>query len=124
VNSAKAIPRALALPNGATVWGYRSFNSLNNLKEGDPAWAFGKRKARLRTDFGRGFDRSNLWFMRSFYLSFPKNDALRRELTWTHYRLLLKVERPEVRPFYIDECISANWSTRQCLPLITGAENR
>jgi predicted nuclease of restriction endonuclease-like (RecB) superfamily len=68
---------------------------------------------RLRTDFGKGFDRSNLWFMRSFYLAFPKIDAVRRELTWTHYRLLLKVERPEVRQFYIDECIAANWSTRQ-----------
>lgn len=68
---------------------------------------------RLKAGFGKGFDRSNLWFMRSFYLAFPKIDALRRELTWTHYRLLLKVERPEVRQFYLDECIAANWSTRQ-----------
>ncbi len=50
----------------------------------------------------------------------PKGHALREELpvvrpelTWTHYRLLLKVERPEVRQFYLDECIAANWSTRQ-----------
>jgi len=38
---------------------------------------------------------------------------VRRELTWTHYRLLLRVERQEVRQFYLDECIAANWSTRQ-----------
>jgi predicted nuclease of restriction endonuclease-like (RecB) superfamily len=68
---------------------------------------------RLTEDFGKGFDRSNLWHMRSFFMAFPKVDALRRELTWTHYRLLLKVERPEVRQFYLDECIAANWSTRQ-----------
>lgn len=68
---------------------------------------------RLKNDFGKGFDRSNLWHMRSFHLAFPKIDALRRELTWTHYRLLLKIERPEVRQFYLDECIAANWSTRQ-----------
>lgn len=68
---------------------------------------------RLTADFGRGFDPSNLWHMRSFYLSFPILDALRRELTWTHYRLLLKVELPEVRKFYLDECIASNWSTRQ-----------
>jgi hypothetical protein len=68
---------------------------------------------RLKVGFGKGFDRSNLWIMRSFYLAFPILDALRRELTWTHYRLLLKVERPEVRQFYLDECIAANWSTRQ-----------
>ena len=35
------------------------------------------------------------------------------ELSWTHYRLLLKVERPDVRKFYLDECIAANWATRQ-----------
>jgi predicted nuclease of restriction endonuclease-like (RecB) superfamily len=68
---------------------------------------------RLTADFVKGFDPSNIWHMRSFYLSFPILDAVRRELTWTHYRLLLKVERPEVRKFYLDECIAANWSTRQ-----------
>jgi predicted nuclease of restriction endonuclease-like (RecB) superfamily len=35
------------------------------------------------------------------------------ELSWTHYRLLLKVERPDLRQFHLDECIAANWSTRQ-----------
>ena len=39
--------------------------------------------------------------------------VIRPELSWTHYRLLLKVERPDVREFYLDECIAANWSTRQ-----------
>lgn len=65
---------------------------------------------RLTADFGKGFDSSNIWHMRSFYLSFPILDAVRRELTWTHYRLLLKVDRPEVRKFYLDECIAGNWS--------------
>ena len=101
---------------------------------------------RLTKEFGKGFDRRNLWFMRSFYLSFEivnavrsqsvtgevydavrhksqkqqKDHALRdelpivrEELSWTHYRLLLKVERTDVRKFYMDECIAANWSTRQ-----------
>lgn len=68
---------------------------------------------RLKKDFGKGFDQSNLWHMRSFYLAFPILDALRRELTWTHYRLLLKVVRAEVRQFYLDECIASVWSTRQ-----------
>lgn len=38
---------------------------------------------------------------------------VRPELSWTHYRLLLKVERPDFRKFYLDECIASNWSTRQ-----------
>ncbi len=68
---------------------------------------------RLTAGFGKGFDRSNISKMRAFYRAFPIVDALRLQLTWTHYRLLLKVERPEVRQFYLDECIAANWSTRQ-----------
>jgi predicted nuclease of restriction endonuclease-like (RecB) superfamily len=68
---------------------------------------------RLQADFGRGFDRSNLWHMRSFYLCYPKLDAVRRELSWTHYRLLLRVEKPDARSFYENEAISARWSTRE-----------
>jgi len=68
---------------------------------------------KLSHEFGKGFDKRNLWFMRSFYLTYPKMNALRSELSWTHYRLLLKVERPEVRQFYMEECIADHWSTRQ-----------
>ena len=40
-------------------------------------------------------------------------NALRSKLTWTHYRLLLKVEKDSAREFYIDEAVTGNWSTRQ-----------
>jgi hypothetical protein len=40
---------------------------------------------KLSADFGRGFDESNLRNIRQFYLSYPKCDALRHELSWTHY---------------------------------------
>ena len=52
---------------------------------------------RLTRDFGKGFDARELRKMRQFYFSFPKWDALRPELSWTHYRLLLRVENPEAR---------------------------
>ncbi len=68
---------------------------------------------RLTREFGKGFDRTNLWHMRSFYLTFPILDALRRELSWTHYRLLLKVERTDARGFYEAEAVAARWSTRE-----------
>ncbi|WP_249931293.1 DUF1016 N-terminal domain-containing protein [Ramlibacter sp. 2FC] len=45
----------------------------------------------LSQEFGKGFDASNLRYMRLFYQAFPKCDALRHELSWTHYRLLLRV---------------------------------
>lgn len=66
----------------------------------------------LSTDYGKGFDESNLRHMRNFYIINPKQDALRPELSWTHYRLLLKVESPEAKTFYIQETIQGNWSTR------------
>jgi DUF1016 N-terminal domain len=68
---------------------------------------------RLTADFGKGFDRTNLQHMRTFYLTYPKCDALRRELSWTHYRILLRVEKPEARSFYEAEAVSARWSTRE-----------
>ncbi len=68
---------------------------------------------RLRADFGRGFDRTNLQHMRALYLTYPKCDALRRELSWTHYRLLLRVEKPETRAFYEAEAVASGWSTRE-----------
>ena len=64
-------------------------------------------------DFGKGFDETNLRKMRQFYLTFPNRDALCRELSWSHYRLLMRVENESARQFYIDECVKSNWSTRQ-----------
>jgi predicted nuclease of restriction endonuclease-like (RecB) superfamily len=68
---------------------------------------------RLTAEFGKGFTVTNLKYMRQFYLAFQNRHALRDQLSWTHYRLLMKVENAEVREFYIDECIRGNWSTRQ-----------
>jgi len=56
---------------------------------------------RLTRDYGKGFTERNLWYMKDFYLTFPKVNSLRAELTWTHYRLLLKVEKEEAKNFYV-----------------------
>ena len=66
----------------------------------------------LTQDFGKGFDATNLRHMRGFYLAFPIRDALRRELSWTHYRLLLRVDSAEARQWYVQEAAAQNWSTR------------
>ncbi len=68
--------------------------------------------ALLTADFGKGFDVTNLRHMRGFYLAFPKRDALRRELSWTHYRTLLRVEDAPARLWYVREAAEQNWSTR------------
>jgi predicted nuclease of restriction endonuclease-like (RecB) superfamily len=86
--------------------------------EGKDRAGYGKRivdglSERLRAEFGRGFDRSNLFHMRAFFLTYPKIDALRRQLSWTHYRLLLRVENTDARAFYEAEAVNARWSTRE-----------
>ncbi|HHT9114501.1 MAG: DUF1016 domain-containing protein [Planctomycetes bacterium] len=68
---------------------------------------------KLTKDFGKGFDESNLRYIRKFYMVFPIRDAVRHELSWTHYRLLLKVEKPDARSFYETECVNSRWSTRE-----------
>lgn len=50
---------------------------------------------RLTAEVGKGFDVSNLRNMRLFYKSFPKCGALRHELSWTHYRILSRVQSDE-----------------------------
>jgi predicted nuclease of restriction endonuclease-like (RecB) superfamily len=67
---------------------------------------------RLTQEFGRGFDASNLRNMRTFYQAFPIRDALRHELSWTHYRRLLRVESEAARQWYVSEAVRQNWSSR------------
>jgi predicted nuclease of restriction endonuclease-like (RecB) superfamily len=73
----------------------------------------------LKEEFGKGFTEANLWNFRKFFLTFPRSPAdgqklyaLRRELTWTHYRMLMRVENSEARKWYTNEAADQNWSTR------------
>ena len=69
--------------------------------------------SRLTKDFGKGFSVRTLQQMKKFYVMFPNTNALRSQLTWTHYRLLLSVENEQARQWYIDETIASAWSSRQ-----------
>jgi predicted nuclease of restriction endonuclease-like (RecB) superfamily len=66
----------------------------------------------LTFEFGKGFDESNLRNMRTFFKSFPICDALRHELSWTHYRLLSRIDSQEKRNYYLNESIVSNWNSR------------
>ena len=87
----------------------------------------------LTLDFGKGFGVSNLFAFRQFYLAFPIfrtpcgisaggdrvpenqpaiRDSLRPELSWSHYRLLIRVEKQEARTWYMKEAADQNWSVR------------
>lgn len=105
--------------NAAMVTAYWNIGKAiyESCGENDRA-AYGKQvlkyiSERPTAEFGRGFDISNLRNMRRFYLTFPIQDALRPELSWTHYRSLMKVNDAKARAFYLEECAKAGWSSRQ-----------
>jgi hypothetical protein len=66
----------------------------------------------LAQEFGKGFDERNLRHMRAFFQCFPIWNAVRSELSWTHYRVLARVESEEARLWYMQEAAAQNWSTR------------
>lgn len=67
----------------------------------------------MTKDFGKGYTTTNLRYMRSFYLSFQKVDALRQQLSWSHYRLLMSLKNRDAIEFYAKEAVESNWSVRQ-----------
>ena len=67
----------------------------------------------LTLDYGKGFTATNLKYMRQFYLTFQNRHALRDQLSWTHYRMIMKVENQNAREWYLEEAAKGIWSTRQ-----------
>ncbi len=116
----QARDRAWQAVNSAMVAAYWNIGRVivEQEQKGDSRAQYGKRlieslSQRLSVEFGNGYSPRNLWFMRDFFLVYPKVNALRTELSWTHYRLLLKVEKPTARAFYEAEAINSRWSTRE-----------
>ena len=68
---------------------------------------------RLTAEFGKGYTVPNLRNMRQFYQMFPIRYTLRSELSWSHYRLLMRVDEPKRREFYMNECVESGWTSRQ-----------
>ena len=71
------------------------------------------RTARTNAEVGKGFDESNLRYMRLFYQTFKNCDTLRHELSWSHYRMLLRVKDETASNWYMNEAANQTWSTRQ-----------
>ena len=111
--------KAYAAINFAMVEAYWEIGKrIVEMQDGNKTAEYGKQlikelSRKLTIDYGKGFDETNLRKMRQFYLCFQKRDALRLELSWTHYRLIMKVENEKARLFYVEEAIKSNLSTRQ-----------
>ena len=67
----------------------------------------------LSVEIGKGFSRSNLFNMRSFYLNYPDVQTASGQLSWSHYCELLAVSDKDARNFYENECLNSRWSIRE-----------
>ncbi len=67
---------------------------------------------KLTADFGKGFSKQSLWNMKQFYQAFPILSTLWRELSWSHYKLIIRLKDEGARAWYMQEAVKANWSVR------------
>ncbi len=106
--------------NSAMVQAYWNVGKyiVEHEQKGEQRAVYGKTvikdlSARLIMEYGNGFTISNLKYMRQFYLCFPIGHTLCDQLSWSHWRTLVKVKNEKAREFYINECVGENWSVRQ-----------
>ena len=67
----------------------------------------------LQPEYGSGFSVRQLERYRQFYRTFPIASALRTQLSWTHYKLLISIDQEAKREFYLSETEKNNWAARQ-----------
>jgi len=69
----------------------------------------------LSNTFGKGFSVANLWNFRQFYLTWPSEEILYtlcRELSWSHIRLIMRLDSEKARTYYLKEASEQGWSVR------------
>lgn len=67
----------------------------------------------LEPAYGSGFSRRQLELCRQFYRTFPIANTLYSQLSWSQYKLLIRIEKQEKREFYLTEIVKNNWTVRQ-----------
>jgi predicted nuclease of restriction endonuclease-like (RecB) superfamily len=78
---------------------------------------------RITAEFGKGFSVQNLENMRKFYLLYSSGEKSQSPirisekqnsvLSWTHYLVLIRIDKKEERSFYEIEALNNNWSVRE-----------
>lgn len=86
-------------------------------QQGEIRAAYGKQQIEqlainLTAEFGKGFEARNLRNMRAFYSCFPIWNTVCSKLSWSHYRVLIRIESEQARHGYIQEALEHNWSVR------------
>ena len=71
--------------------------------------------AQLSKELGKGFSKRTLWDYKKFYLTFPNIEDCAHmcaQLTWSHIRLIMRVESDQARTYYLQETAQQHWSVR------------
>ena len=105
--------------NSVMVQSYWNIGRLivEDEQQGESRAVYGKQQLQqlsqqLTERLGKGFDVGNLRNMRQFYQTFSIRDAVRSELSWTHYRTLMRIDNEQARDWYLREAIAQSWSAR------------
>ena len=67
----------------------------------------------LEPEYGSGFSVRQLAFCRQFYRIYPIANALRSQLNWTQYRMLIQIDDPDKRMYYELESVNNGWTARE-----------
>lgn len=67
----------------------------------------------LEPEYGSGFSVRQLEMCRQFYRLYPIANAVRSQLNWTQYRMLIQIEDPDKRLYYELESVNNNWTARE-----------
>lgn len=115
--------KARSAVNSAMVEAYWLIGQriVEEQQQGEHKAKYGKRLIEdlaiaLTADFGKGFSYANLYNCRQFYFKFPDQKILYtlcRELSWSHCRLIMRVNSPQALEYYCQEAREQNWSVRQ-----------
>jgi len=94
--------------------GEKIFNEIQNKQN---RAEYGKKLIRnlakeLEPKYGSGYSYRQLYLFLQFYKVFPIVNTLYSQLSWSHYKLLIRIEDTDKREFYIAESIKNLWSVR------------
>ncbi|WP_317190837.1 DUF1016 N-terminal domain-containing protein [Parabacteroides goldsteinii] len=120
---AQARQKAYAAVNSAMVEAYWKIGEriVNQEQQGKEKAAYGEAILKelsiaLTEEFGKGFSYANLRNFRQFYLTYPNPEIcyiVCSKLTWSHNRLIMRVNDANARCFYLKEATLQSWSVRQ-----------
>lgn len=119
---AKARQKAYTAVNSSMIEAYWQIGKriVEQEQQGEKRAAYGEQVLKelskaLTMEFGKGFSSSSLRNFRQFYLTYPDEQicyTLCSKLTWSHNRLIMRVNDPKARSWYLQEAVEQGWSVR------------